>query len=49
LAGSPMSVLFFNLYLNDMDKMIGQKYAFYRRVGDDFIIFDTSSNTELFW
>jgi hypothetical protein len=40
LAGSPMSVLFFNLYLNDMDKIIGKKYNFYRRVGDDFIIFD---------
>lgn len=40
--GVPLIALFANIYLNDMDKDIGPKVQFYRRVGDDFIIFDPS-------
>lgn len=39
VTGLPITVLFNNLYLNDLDKKIGKKISFYRRVGDDFIAF----------
>jgi len=40
IQGAPLSVLFANLYLNDLDKYLGAKASLYRRVGDDLILFD---------
>lgn len=40
VQGTPVITFFANIYLNDLDKYVGQKVSFYRRVGDDFIIFD---------
>lgn len=40
LTGLPLDSLFFNIYLNDLDKYIGKKVSLYRRVGDDLIMFD---------
>jgi len=40
IQGAPLSVLFANLYLNDLDKYLGTKVSLYRRVGDDLILFD---------
>jgi len=42
ITGLPVTVLFNNLYLDEIDKYIGKKVSLYRRVGDDFIIFDKS-------
>ncbi len=39
-AGLPLSILFGNLYLNELDFNIGKRVALYRRVGDDLIMFD---------
>lgn len=39
-AGTPLVVLFGNLYLNDLDHYLGSKVSLYRRVGDDIILFD---------
>lgn len=44
LTGLPITVMFNNLYLNNMDKEIGKKSALYRRIGDDFIVFDSLEN-----
>jgi len=41
-AGTPLVVLFGNLYLNDLDHYLGSKVSLYRRVGDDIILFDPS-------
>lgn len=40
ILGVPMICSFANLYLTDLDNEIGKQVALYRRVGDDFIIFD---------
>lgn len=40
IAGTPLIPVLANLYLDDLDKYCGPKVDFYRRVGDDFIIFD---------
>jgi len=40
ISGVPLIVIFANLYLNDIDQYVGGKVALYRRVGDDFILFD---------
>jgi len=40
LTGVPLMVLFANWYLNDIDEYIGKNVSLYRRVGDDFIMFD---------
>ncbi|MBT7736278.1 hypothetical protein HN709_01190, partial [Candidatus Peregrinibacteria bacterium] len=40
IQGVPLMTFFANIYLNDLDKIIGKKVSLYRRVGDDFILFD---------
>jgi len=40
IQGVPLIALFANIYLNDLDKYLGPKACFYRRVGDDLIAFD---------
>jgi len=40
VQGVPLIALFANLYLNDLDKYLGPKACFYRRVGDDLIVSD---------
>lgn len=40
VQGVPLIALFNNLYLDEFDKNIGPRVDFYRRVGDDFIVFD---------
>lgn len=40
VQGVPLIALFNNLYLDDFDKYIGPKTDFYRRVGDDLVMFD---------
>jgi len=40
LTGIPLIGIFANLYLNNMDFYVGKKVSLYRRVGDDFILFD---------
>jgi Reverse transcriptase (RNA-dependent DNA polymerase) len=40
ITGTPLIGLFNNLYLDDFDKYCGKTADFYRRVGDDLIIFD---------
>ncbi len=40
--GTPLTSLFANLYLTELDFCIGPRVALYRRVGDDLIIFDKS-------
>lgn len=44
LTGLPITVMFNNLYLDAFDKDIAHKLSMYRRVGDDFIAFDTEDN-----
>lgn len=39
ITGLPVTVMFNNLYLDIMDKKIGDRIDLYRRVGDDFIAF----------
>lgn len=39
VQGVPLIALFNNLYLDDFDKYVGPKTDFYRRVGDDLIMF----------
>ena len=38
VPGNPITPLMANFYLNDLDKHIGHKVPFYRRVGDDLIL-----------
>lgn len=38
--GTPLTALFANLYMNDVDKKVGPQVDFYRRVGDDLIVCD---------
>ena len=40
LQGVPITILFLNIYLNDIDKYVGKRVSLYRRVGDDLILFD---------
>lgn len=40
IQGVPLVALFNNLYLDEFDKFCGPRADFYRRVGDDLIIFD---------
>jgi retron-type reverse transcriptase len=40
ITGTPLIGLFNNLYLDALDKHLGKTVDFYRRVGDDLIIFD---------
>lgn len=40
ITGTPLIGLFNNLYLDALDKYFGKTVDFYRRVGDDLIIFD---------
>jgi hypothetical protein len=40
ISGTPLIALFYNIYLDDFDKYCGANADFYRRVGDDLIIFD---------
>ncbi|HOM77722.1 hypothetical protein KBG31_02035 [Patescibacteria group bacterium] len=40
LQGIPLVSPFENLYLNDLDFVLGKKVSLYRRVGDDLIAFD---------
>lgn len=47
ITGLPITVMFNNLYLDAFDKIIGKESKLYRRVGDDFIAFDTRENLEL--
>ncbi len=42
IQGVPLVALFNNLYLDDFDKYSGPRADFYRRVGDDLIIFDSN-------
>lgn len=42
IAGTPLIALFYNIYLDDFDKYCGPRADFYRRVGDDLIIFDST-------
>jgi len=42
VTGNPLIPLLANLYLDDFDKYCGPRVDFYRRVGDDLIIFDQS-------
>jgi len=42
IQGVPLVALFNNLYLDEFDKYSGPRADFYRRVGDDLIIFDQS-------
>jgi retron-type reverse transcriptase len=46
ITSLPTTVMCCNLYLNEMDKKIGQSAKLYRRVGDDFIIFDSAEKIE---
>lgn len=39
VQGVPLIALFNNLYLDNFDKYVGPKIDFYRRVGDDLILF----------
>jgi hypothetical protein len=38
--GQPLISIFYNIYVDDIDKAIGKKVSLYRRVGDDFILVD---------
>ncbi len=40
ISGTPLTGLFANLYLDELDKYAGRQVDFYRRVGDDLIAFD---------
>lgn len=40
VQGVPIITFFANIYLNELDKYVGKKVSFYRRVGDDLIVFD---------
>lgn len=40
IQGVPLIAFFANLYLTQLDKTIGPKVQFYRRVGDDIIVCD---------
>jgi hypothetical protein len=40
MQGIPLSVLIGNLYMSHIDDYIGKKVGFYRRVGDDILVFD---------
>lgn len=40
--GNVLTVICYNLYLNEMDKYVGKRVSLYRRVGDDFILCDQS-------
>ncbi len=40
ITGTPLIPLLANLYFDDFDKYCGPRVDFYRRVGDDLIIFD---------
>ncbi len=40
--GEPLISIFYNLYINDIDKFVGKKVSLYRRVGDDFILLDSN-------
>jgi len=40
VQGVPLIALFNNLYLDAFDKYAGERADFYRRVGDDLIVFD---------
>lgn len=40
VQGVPLIALFNNLYLDAFDKYAGERADFYRRVGDDLVIFD---------
>lgn len=40
VQGVPLIALFNNLYLDDFDKEVGRRTDFYRRVGDDLLMFD---------
>ncbi len=42
--GMPLTALFANLYLTEVDKTLGHKVALYRRAGDDLIAFDKDKN-----
>lgn len=44
VTGTPLIGLFNNLYLDELDKYCGKNADFYRRVGDDLIIFDKSKD-----
>lgn len=38
--GQPLISVFYNIYVDDIDKKIGKMVSLYRRVGDDFILID---------
>lgn len=40
VSGTPLISLFYNIYLDGFDKFCGPRVDFYRRVGDDLIMFD---------
>ncbi len=42
--GQPLISIFYNIYVDDIDKAIGKKVSLYRRVGDDFILMDKNKN-----
>jgi hypothetical protein len=44
VQGVPLIALFNNLYLDEFDKQIGPKVDFYRRVGDDLLVFDKNKD-----
>lgn len=44
ITGVPLIGLFSNLYLNDLDLVIGKRVSLYRRVGDDLIVMDKDSS-----
>lgn len=47
ITGLPMMVLFNNLYLDYFDKIIGNEVNLYRRIGDDFVAFDTKEKLKI--
>jgi len=44
VQGVPLIALFNNLYLDEFDKQTGPKVDFYRRVGDDLLVFDKNKD-----
>ncbi len=44
MQGMNLCPLFNNIYVGDMDEYLGKNAHFYRRVGDDFIMFDKNKD-----
>jgi RNA-directed DNA polymerase len=44
LQGMPLNCLFVNYYMHELDHQISKKVDFYRRVGDDILIYHNNKN-----